>query len=917
MPDSGSDKQNLRDSLIRQGVPQEDIQKLYRSLRDKGYGEEEARRRSKATYEKLRAEKMLAERRRNAQAPARTPAEQGTAAHRPPAEKSASGRRAVDWVPEVPLFLRRRINRYAFRRSFLATGVAERFDDFMCTFDKTRGDYASRALLRYLADEKGWKGSNPYRLSFVDCLDALRDSARRILGTTEAGSRARSGDGAAEALGALRSREPFAVEFFSVFTEPYDMLRRSLEYLGTAYRAGRRVKVTELARVVKDGCRLVAVTEHLERDKLEMLIEIAREVNAERAPGGRAAAAFADAEGLFRACYQALPTLQHELYPPLLKMIGAFYEEESADPKKRSAITAFLGVREEDILTWEGWQKRQRERRERELAEQQARELARLEAEKAGSIGVKFEGTLATMSSLFPESGIERIEQGAFVLPYFANRVFGHAPLYQSRQLDLEQLSSDDPMGLIMVVHSLIDDLLGAVDAFALEKVVRRDGLAAEFSALRESWREAYPRLFEPYLDAIKDWARETGRDVRSTQVFRESAHARGLEERINQLRNKAIRNFGHLISDRERIDAPALYDLAIHAAALLTEAGGVVNQATVTADDPVARRAREDLVASVVADLQAPGAGSFDYRPVTRQVRRWVEARFREPVTDVPVKAQVAFMDVLRGLVYLDESLLNDPQSPAARASHAVTTASDEDRAAWTRERSERGRDSLSTLQASLREQFPGQFVDALTGLRNKDFFINELPRTLEKLRARKGPLTLLMMDIDHFKWVNDELGHARGDEVLKATAAMILDNIREGDLAVRYGGEEMLILIPSDLHTGIVLAERLRHSQENRVLAREAMADVRRVAEAGGQPCGTLSIGVADVVAVPELTRAVEKGDRALYAAKRTRNAVVYIDPAREKKGQEAFATYADYYRQADYHRQAEATRRTGGGA
>ncbi|MCX7040677.1 MAG: GGDEF domain-containing protein, partial [Spirochaetes bacterium] len=76
---------------------------------------------------------------------------------------------------------------------------------------------------------------------------------------------------------------------------------------------------------------------------------------------------------------------------------------------------------------------------------------------------------------------------------------------------------------------------------------------------------------------------------------------------------------------------------------------------------------------------------------------------------------------------------------------------------------------------------------MDGLTGLKNKDFFLSELPRQLEKLKARRKPLTFLLVDIDHFKWVNDELGHQRGDEVLKATAAGILDGIREGDLAVR----------------------------------------------------------------------------------------------------------------------------------
>jgi len=98
--------------------------------------------------------------------------------------------------------------------------------------------------------------------------------------------------------------------------------------------------------------------------------------------------------------------------------------------------------------------------------------------------------------------------------------------------------------------------------------------------------------------------------------------------------------------------------------------------------------------------------------------------------------------------------------------------------------------RDAQQSLQATLSEQFPGQYIDALTGLKNKDYFLNELPRKLQKLRGSRTPLALLMIDIDHFKWVNDSLGHSRGDEVLKATAALILDNIREGDLAVRYGG-------------------------------------------------------------------------------------------------------------------------------
>jgi diguanylate cyclase (GGDEF)-like protein len=122
-----------------------------------------------------------------------------------------------------------------------------------------------------------------------------------------------------------------------------------------------------------------------------------------------------------------------------------------------------------------------------------------------------------------------------------------------------------------------------------------------------------------------------------------------------------------------------------------------------------------------------------------------------------------------------------------------------------------------------------------------------------------------------------------------------MVLDNVREGDLAVRYGGEEILVAVPAPLTTGVVLAERLRHAQEQQLAARDAMAEVRRVGADHGQPCGTLSVGVAEVTGVTDLGRAVERADRALYAAKQRRNTVVLVDGSRG----DAFSTYEEYRR------------------
>ena len=507
MSSADKDKATFKDGLLRRGVPAEEIQNVYRSLRAKGYGEEEARKRSRAALVRLKSIREMEERRRTAlaaQGGAAGPARAGASS----AAEKEQGRRAVDRVPAVPQWLRRRINRYAYRNGYLITRLPQRFDDFRSHFDNSRPDFVSRALLALLADERGFRGENPYHLSFIDTLDALRDSAWRLMGRRAEGAPSRKAE---EVLAELRAREPFAVEFFSVFTQPYDMLRKSLEYLGTSLRAHAQVRVSDLARVVKDGCRLIAITDAVERDKLDQLFDISREVNLDKTPDARAAGEMLEAEGQFRACFQNMERFAHELYPALLKMIAAFYTEEDGTAAKTAAVRQLLGIQDSDILTWEGWERRMRELREEELKERQACELARLEQEKTEKFSVRFEGTLTMLASLFPESGVERIEQGEFFLPYFANRIFSHSPVFQAWAVDLESISAQDIMGIVLVIHSLLDDMLSSLDAGALEKLIGREGLHADLLALRDEWREAYPQVFEPYLDAVREYARETG----------------------------------------------------------------------------------------------------------------------------------------------------------------------------------------------------------------------------------------------------------------------------------------------------------------------------------------------------------------------------------------------------------------------
>jgi diguanylate cyclase (GGDEF)-like protein len=330
-------------------------------------------------------------------------------------------------------------------------------------------------------------------------------------------------------------------------------------------------------------------------------------------------------------------------------------------------------------------------------------------------------------------------------------------------------------------------------------------------------------------------------------------------------------------------------------------EIGESINPDLLDADDALRKKLFEDLAATPAVDFAARArVGSPDHKPVARQVRRYIEARFRQNVSRVPQLAHVVFFDVFRGIANLYCYLLNDRKSFAAQTSHVVTAAGEGEREHWSKEREDRGRESLLRLQDRLTEDYPGRFEDGLTGLKNKEYFISELPPWAEKLRAAGKPLALLMIDIDHFKWVNDELGHQAGDEVLKETAGMILDNIREGDIAIRYGGEEILVAVCSDLHTGIILAERLRFLQQQNVQVHGSFIGVKLISEQRKEPCGTLSIGVADAAGTPDLGEGVRRADKALYEAKRARNQVVLRDP--EKKGEEPFTTYADYRRASE---------------
>jgi diguanylate cyclase (GGDEF)-like protein len=152
---------------------------------------------------------------------------------------------------------------------------------------------------------------------------------------------------------------------------------------------------------------------------------------------------------------------------------------------------------------------------------------------------------------------------------------------------------------------------------------------------------------------------------------------------------------------------------------------------------------------------------------------------------------------------------------------------------------------------------------TDALTGVFNRRRFTDVLRREWATSKRYKTALSLLLIDVDRFKAVNDTAGHAAGDQVLRAIADLISSSIREVDVAARYGGDEFVVLLP---HTSpdraAVVADRMR-----------AKLDAARGGMSGEARNISLSVGIAGIDD-PGLTAAedlLEAADRALYEAKK----------------------------------------------
>lgn len=182
-----------------------------------------------------------------------------------------------------------------------------------------------------------------------------------------------------------------------------------------------------------------------------------------------------------------------------------------------------------------------------------------------------------------------------------------------------------------------------------------------------------------------------------------------------------------------------------------------------------------------------------------------------------------------------------------------------------------EASRDDITAMQRDLDDVRRESMLDPLTKIANRKSFDEGLAAAITEAKFTGDPLSLMLIDIDHFKQFNDTYGHQTGDQVLRLVAMTLKSNIKGKDLAARYGGEEFVAVLPStDLEGAVIVAENVRKAiQAKELLKRSTNEKLGRI---------TASFGVATFHPDDIAVSLIERADQCLYAAKRTgRNRVV----------------------------------------
>jgi two-component system cell cycle response regulator len=263
-----------------------------------------------------------------------------------------------------------------------------------------------------------------------------------------------------------------------------------------------------------------------------------------------------------------------------------------------------------------------------------------------------------------------------------------------------------------------------------------------------------------------------------------------------------------------------------------------------ILADEPseALAAAREETIDLMIVSL---GFGAFD------GLRLCSQARSRERTRNLPILLIADPEDrakVLRGLELGVNDYLTRPIDRNELLARVRTNI--------------RQKLYADRLRQSVQQSIEMALYDALTGLNNRRSLERRLPAMIETARQRGAALTMMILDVDHFKRVNDTYGHDVGDLVLKGFAAQLQEIVRGGDLLCRLGGEEFVVVMPDvDMNQAALIAERARWTTESRDFVLDGAA---------GSVSITVSIGLAEWREKWDSAELYRRADRALYLSK-----------------------------------------------
>jgi two-component system cell cycle response regulator len=263
-----------------------------------------------------------------------------------------------------------------------------------------------------------------------------------------------------------------------------------------------------------------------------------------------------------------------------------------------------------------------------------------------------------------------------------------------------------------------------------------------------------------------------------------------------------------------------------------------------ILADEPseALAAAREETIDLMIVGL---GFGAFD------GLRLCSQARSRERTRNLPILLIADPEDrakVLRGLELGVNDYLTRPIDRNELLARVRTNI--------------RQKLYADRLRQSVQQSIEMALYDALTGLNNRRSLERRLAAMIETARQRGAALTMMILDVDHFKRVNDTYGHDVGDLVLKGFAAQLQEIVRGGDLLCRLGGEEFVVVMPDvDMNQAALIAERARWTTESRDFVLDGAA---------GSVSITVSIGLAEWREKWDSAELYRRADRALYLSK-----------------------------------------------